>query len=356
VSKTAIIFTPTYYRHDPGRNHPESAKRLRAIIHELERGQLSKSRNWQFVEPEITGKERAHTGLVHDTKYIKKVESLCKSGGGQLDSGDTRASPESFEVALNAVAGTLKAVDIVMKTQFDNAFALVRPPGHHAGRQYACGFCIFNNISIAADYLLRRYGLKRVLILDIDSHHGNGTQEIFYDDNEVLYIGLHEDPHEFPGKGFMEEIGRGKGSGYNVNIPLPFRTRDQTYMKAVEDIAMPIILQYKPQFILVSSGFDAHYADPVGELSLTTYCYGKIYESILNLASRTCGGKVVSLLEGGYNLKFIGKIAASSIAKFSESPYVVNDKTLTARKGVKMKGEAILRTVKKIQRDFWELS
>lgn len=304
----------------------------------------------------MTGKEQAYAGLVHDTKYIEKVENLCKSGGGRLDAGDTRVSPESFEVALNAVAGTLKAVDIVMETQFDNAFALVRPPGHHAGRQYACGFCIFNNVSIAAGYLLERFRLRRILIIDIDSHHGNGTQEIFYDNDEVLYIGLHEDPLEFPGKGFMQETGKGDGSGYTVNIPLPYKTQDQTYMKAVEEIAIPIIRQYEPQFVLVSSGFDAHHADPVGELSLTAHCYEKIYESILNSALQVCEGKVVSLLEGGYNLRFVGKIAASSIAKLSESPYFVNDEILTAKKRVKNNGEAVLRKVKRIQRDFWELS
>lgn len=356
MSKTGVVFTPIYYRHNPGKNHPESAKRLSTIIHELKRGQLSKSRNWQFVEPEITGEERARTGLVHDANYIEKVENLCKSGGGRLDAADTRASPESFEVALNAVAGALKAVDVVMKTQFDNAFALLRPPGHHAGRQYACGFCIFNNVSVAAEYLLRRYGLKRILILDIDSHHGNGTQEIFYEDNEVAYIGLHEDPLEFPGKGFMEETGRGEGSGYNVNIPLPFKTYDHTYMKAIEEIAIPIVLQYKPQFILVSSGFDAHYADPVGELSLTAHCYEKIYEAILNSALQTCDGRVVSLLEGGYNLRFVGRIAASSIAKLSESPYIIDDKIPTVRKWIKTEGEVVLKKVKRIQREFWKLN
>ena len=213
MSKTAVVFSPIYYRHNAGKYHPESAQRLRAIAAGLEKSKLSKNGNWQFVHPEKAPIE--HVQLIHIMEYIKLVEAVCKSGGGQLDLGDTITSRESFEVALYAVGGTLKAVSLVMENAFENAFALVRPPGHHAGKFRTCGFCVFNNVAIAAEYLVEKFGLERVAILDIDAHHGNGTQEAFYETSKVLYISLHEDPRSFPGTGFVNEIGRGEGLGYN---------------------------------------------------------------------------------------------------------------------------------------------
>lgn len=353
MAKTAVIFSPKYYQHNPGRGHPESARRLRAIISELRNGPLSHSRNWQFVEPERAA--IADVQLVHDIEYIKLVRAVCKSGGGFLDLEDTVASPESFEVALYAVGGTLKAVKLVMENKVENAFALVRPPGHHAEKFRACGFCIFNNVAIAAEYLLRNYDLKRVLILDIDAHHGNGTQEIFYQTKKVLYMSLHQDPRGFPGTGFIDEVGEGGGLGYNVNVPLPFRTGDQIYLRAVEEIVKPIIRQYKPQFMLVSAGLDGHYTDPVANLSLSALCYQRVYEVITDLASEICQGRLVSVLEGGYSLKFVGKIAAAAIAKMSTTPYIVNDEVLSPNERMVKHGGKIIEEVVRVQRAFWNI-
>jgi acetoin utilization deacetylase AcuC-like enzyme len=353
MSKTAIIFSPKYYQHNPGRDHPESAKRLAAIVNELKRGSLSRSQNWQFVAPEKARIEDVE--LVHDIEYIKFVETFCRSGGGLLDLEDTVASPESFGVALYAVGGTLKAVNLVMEKKFDNAFALVRPPGHHAEKFGALGFCIFNNVAIAARYLLKKFNLQRILILDTDAHHGNGTQETFYETNKVLYISLHQDPRIFPGTGFIDEIGEGEGLGYNINIPFPFRTSDQIYLKAIREVAMPIIYQYKPQFILVSAGLDGHYTDPVGNLCLSALCYQEIYEIIVNLALEICGGRLVSVLEGGYSLKFVGKIAAAAIAKMTGAFYIVNDKAPVTSKRNRRQGEMIIKDVKEVQRVFWNI-
>lgn len=354
MSTTAVIFSPVYYRHNPGRGHPESARRLRAIVRELKKSKLQGVGNWQFVKPEKARLKDIE--LVHGAGYIEFVESLCKSGGDLLDAeGDTVASPESFDVALYAVGGTLKAVNLVMKREFQNAFALVRPPGHHAGKYSAYGFCIFNNIAIGAEYLLREFKLKRILILDIDAHHGNGTQEIFYETNKVLYISLHEDPREFPRKGFIDEIGEEEGLGYNVNVPLPFRTGDRIYLKAINEIAKPIIKQYKPQFILVSAGLDGHYADPVGSLSLSTLCYEEVYETIFNAASEMCGGKLVLVLEGGYSLKFIGKLAVATVAKMSGAIYSMEDKVPVTKKRVKEQGEKVIKQVKHVQKAFWNV-
>jgi acetoin utilization deacetylase AcuC-like enzyme len=244
VNKTIIVFSPIYYRHNPGKSHPESAKRLHTIINELEKSGLTENKNLQLVHPDKASIEDIE--LVHAVEYIRLVEAVCKSGGGLLDLQDTVVSPESFEVALCAAGGALKAVDLVMKGKCENAFAMVRPPGHHAGKYRALGFCLFNNVAIAAEHLLRRFKVKRVLILDVDAHHGNGTQEKFYDRSDVLYISLHEDPSSFPGTGFIDEIGEGKGLGYNVNIPLPFGTTDHVYLKAMKEILTQFSEVLKP--------------------------------------------------------------------------------------------------------------
>ncbi|MEM3596572.1 MAG: histone deacetylase [Candidatus Bathyarchaeia archaeon] len=353
MARTAVIFSPKYYKHNTGRGHPESAKRIGAIIKELRTSVISKSGDWQFVEPERASLDKIQ--LVHNPDYTRFVKNVCKAGGGILDSGDTVVSTESFDVATYAVGGALKAVDLVMKEKFENAFALVRPPGHHAGKFSAAGFCIFNNVAVAAEHLLKDFGLNRVLILDIDAHHGNGTQEIFYGTSEVLYVSLHEDPRSFPGTGFVDEIGEGEGLGFTVNVPLPFGANDQIYLKAFNEIVVPIISQYKPQFILVSAGLDGHYTDPIANLSLSAHCYGKVYDEIVRLSSKLCHGKLSFVLEGGYSLKFIGKLAAFAIAKMSGSNYTVNDVAIAASACAKRLGEKVLREVKKAQGPFWNL-
>lgn len=353
MGKTAVVFSPKYYEHNTGHGHPESAKRLSAIINELKGGGLSKSRRWQFVAPEKARIQDVE--LIHNIEYIDFVETFCRSGGGLLDLEDTVASPESFGTALYAVGGTLKAVNLVMERKFENAFALVRPPGHHAGKSSALGFCIFNNVAIAAQHLLRKNGLKRIAILDIDAHHGNGIQEEFYETDKVLYASLHQDPHIFPGTGFIDEVGEGKGLGYNVNIPLPFQTTNSIYLKAMKEIIVPIIQLYEPQFILIAAGLDGHYTDPVASLSLSISAYQKIYEILADLASKICRGRLVSVLEGGYSLKFVGKIAAVAIAEMCGDVYFASDEAPPINKRRMRKGERILEKVKEIHNAFWNI-
>lgn len=353
MTKTAVVFSPIYFQHNPGARHPESARRLHAIIRELQRSRSSANVDWEFIRPEKA--RTTDVQLIHGTEYIKLVEAVCKSGGGLLDLQDTIASPESYDVALYAVGGALKAVNLVMKGQYENAFALVRPPGHHAGKFRGLGFCIFNNVAIAAQYLLREIKLKRVLILDIDAHHGNGTQEAFYDTDKVLYISLHEDPSSFPGTGFMDEIGEGEGLGYNVNIPLSFGTGDRVYLKAVQEIVAPIARLYKPEFLLVSAGFDSHYSDPVGNLSLSATCYQQICNVIMDLVSKTCAGKLVAVLEGGYNPSIVGKLATAMISRMSGTKHLLNDKAPRISRKTELDGLRILKEVKKIQKAFWSI-
>jgi acetoin utilization deacetylase AcuC-like enzyme len=353
MNSTAVVFSPVYYRHNTGKRHPETANRLRAIVNELKRNERSGNADWHFVRPEKASIEDVE--LVHGIEYIKLVEAVCKSGGGLLDLEDTVTSPESFEVALHAVGGALKAVDLVMEREFDNAFALVRPPGHHASKFRAYGFCVFNNVAIAAEHLFRKFKLKRVAILDIDTHHGNGTQETFYDTDKVLYVSLHEDPNSFPGTGFADEIGEGEGLGYTINVSLPFKTTDRIYLKAMKEIALPIVRQYRPDFILVSAGFDSHYTDPVGNLSTSALCTRQVYEMIVRSATDICKGRLVSVLEGGYCLNFVGKLATTALAMMSGTPYTVIDKAPKTIRSIELQGANAIEEVKKIQRAFWKI-
>jgi len=246
-------------------------------------------------------------------------------------------------------------VNLVMNRTFQNAFALVRPPGHHAGAYYAMGFCIFNNVAVAAMHLLRRFNLKRIAILDIDAHHGNATQEIFYNTEKVLYIGLHQDPAEFPVTGFADEVGEGEGLGYTVNIPFPYLVGDEIYLEAFNQIAVPIVKQYKPQFILVSAGFDGHYTDPVAELALSTLSYTQVFSQILGLASRFCKGRLVAVLEGGYSLRLLGNMTVAVIAQMAAVPYQSRDKHATADPRIQRQASEIVKEVRHIQSSFWNM-
>lgn len=350
--KTAIIFTPKYLEHDTGRDHPDSPARLRVIREELEKSGLLETGRCSIVKPKPARLEDVE--FVHEPDYVNLVKRFCKSGGGLLDLGDTVVCPKSFEVALLAVGGGIEAVKLVAAEKFQNAFALVRPPGHHAGRYYALGFCIFNNAAVAADYLLRDFGLKRILILDVDAHHGNGTQEIFYNTNKVLYLSLHQDPRGFPGTGFIDEVGEREGRGYTVNLPFPFRTPDKVYLKAFDQIVIPITQQYKPELILVSVGFDGYYADPVGALSLSAHIYTKVFSKILNLASQFCNGKLVAILEGGYHLKALGRMASSVIAKMAGVPYTLrSERSWQPSARLVRRAERVVDEVKRVQSSFW---
>jgi len=350
---TAIVYSPKYLNHDTGPDHPETPNRLRVVIEELNRSGLLKTRRCSILNPKLA--KLKDLELVHEPDYIELVQRCCAIGGGVLDLGDTVVGTESCKVAFLAVGGVLDAVNLVAGGKARNAFAMVRPPGHHSGPYYALGFCLFNNVAVAAAHLLHRLGFNRVLILDIDAHHGNGTQEIFYDTSKVLYVSLHQDPRGFPGTGFMDETGEGEGLGYTVNVPFPLRVDDWLYHQGFDQIAIPIIQQYKPQFILVSAGFDGHYTDPVGGLSLSMLGYSQVFSKILNLASRLCQGRLVVALEGGYSLNFLGKIVASAIARMAGIPYRVRDNGPVAHPRIRKNAEQIISNVRRIQSSFWQL-
>ncbi len=354
MAKTAIVFSPIFYAHDPGKDHPESASRLRAMVHELRSGRLSNAGNIQFVNPVRAPVE--DVALVHAVEYIRLVKAVCNSGGGLLDLEDTIVSRKSYEVALYAVGGAIQSVDLVISGRYQNAFALIRPPGHHASKFRACGFCVFNNISIATEHLRRKHGLKRIAIVDIDAHHGNGTQETFYSSDQVLYVSLHEDPTSFPGTGFANEVGEGEGRGFTVNIPFPYQTGDSIYLRAVKEIVVPVISQFKPQFIMVSAGLDAHYSDLVGNLSLSTACYSEIFKTLRILAEKLCSGRLVSVLEGGYNVHYVGKTCASIVSEMIGNIRTPHIRESVTKEEALREGDAIVRKVKDVQEAFWQIS
>lgn len=352
MKRTAIVYSPRYLAHKTGPSDPESPKRLRAIMKGIEQESLLKKANFSLIEPRSASTRELQ--LAHNPEYINLVKRISESGGGFL--GDyTVASRESFEVARLAAGGAIKAVDKVMSGEFRNAFVLARPPGHHAGHGYALGFCIFNNVALSAAYLLQNHGLDRVLILDIDAHHGNGTQEIFYDTDEVLYISLHEDPTEFPETGFTDETGREDGEGYTVNIPLPFGSGDPVYWKAVKTIAAPIARQYKPQFMLVSAGFDGYYRDTAAELSLSAYIYPVVFQAALDIANKSCEDRIAAILEGGYRLWFLRKIVPAAIAKIAGINMRIRDARPFLNLDAEREAEKTLERVKRVQSEFWEL-
>ena len=291
--KTGIITTNTYLDHDTGQGHPERADRVTVVIDNLKK-MKSKSLIWKIP----TKFDLKYLALAHDKHYLDSVkDSFPKQGLNFLD-GDTIVSPGSKEASRDAVGSILTAIDGVIKQDFNNAFCAVRPPGHHAEKQKAMGFCVYNNIAVGAYYLLEKYNLKKVAIIDFDVHHGNGTQDIFYDNEKVLYISSHQYPY-YPGTGVANE----KGHKDNVlNVPLGAGTQSHEFLNAYDNI-FKRLKEFNPEFILLSAGFDAHKDDPLAQINLESKDYHTLTKRILAIANKVCNGKVVSILEGGYNLE-----------------------------------------------------
>lgn len=293
--KVGFVYDPIYLKHDTGQ-HVENANRLETITSHLEQTQLKQQLT--HIKPRAATVEEL--SLVHHKRYISHIQDVAQKGGGWLDA-DTVMSPNSYEAAVYAAGGVIRATEAVMNGEVGSAFALVRPPGHHATPQQATGFCLFNNVAIATKYALAKYELERILIIDFDVHHGNGTQEIFYDDPQVLYISTHQYPF-YPGTGSIEETGSGAAKGTIVNIPLPAGCGDAEYLKVFEQIIVPVARRFKPQLILVSAGYDPHWADGLALMQVSVTGFTQMIKIIEGLADELCSGRLAFSLEGGYNL------------------------------------------------------
>lgn len=331
--KVGFVYDPIYLKHDTGQ-HPENANRLRAIMRYLER-----TGPWQqlvAISPTVAAVPAI--ALVHDRQYITQVRELAEDGGGQLDA-DTVVSAGSYEAARYAAGGAIRAVEVVVEEQMDSVFALVRPPGHHATAGQAMGFCLFNNIAIAARYALNKYNLERIAIIDFDVHHGNGTQDAFYNEPKVLYISVHQS-NFYPGTGSIDDTGNGAARGTTVNIPLPAGCGDSEYVKVFEQVIVPAVRCFNPRLILVSAGYDAHWADGLALIQVSITGFAKIAGIIKGVADEVCGGRTVLCLEGGYNLTVLSAAVRATFEvllgnkdvedKLGQSPFEVEAPDITA--------------------------
>ena len=297
-ARTGFVYDAVYLKHDTGASHPERPERLTAIVERLEQKGLLK--DLVRLKPAPASLEWITT--VHTPEYVERVRKSCQAGTGYVDSPDAPASRGSYEAALNAVGGVQAAIDAVMEGRVRNAFCAVRPPGHHALKDKAMGFCLFNNVAIAARYIQKKHKLGKVLIVDWDVHHGNGTQAMFYDDPTVFYFSVHQSPF-YPGTGSAEEKGTGKGLGFTRNVPLAAGSSDADYRKAFLEKLRPAAAAFKPDFVLVSAGFDAAKDDLLGQMKVTPEGFAELTRIVKRLAEQCCQGRLVTVLEGGYNLE-----------------------------------------------------
>lgn len=267
----------------------------------------------RLVAVEPTPATDAQITAVHTPEHLARIQTIVARGGGHLDP-DTYANARSLDAARLAAGAVVRAVDVVIAHEVDNAFALVRPPGHHATRDRAMGFCLLNNIAIGAQHALDAHHLERVMIVDYDVHHGNGTQDIFYRTSRVLYFSTHQYPF-YPGTGNWNEIGEGEGTGFTVNVPLPSGVGDDGYQHAFDDLLFPLAERYRPQLVLASVGFDAHWRDPLASENLSIAGYVSLARTLVEIAQEMCGGRIVFLLEGGYDLDAVaqGVVATSRV-------------------------------------------
>lgn len=305
---TGIIHHDLFAKHLEGYGHVENPERYRVIMERLR--DCPFSADLDFIEAQSATTELLE--LVHDEKYVYDILSMKIDSPVVLDWGDTVATLHSQQAALRAAGAGVQAARLVLSGAIDTAFCPVRPPGHHAERDRAMGFCIFNNIAIAASWLVGEGGLKRVAIVDWDVHHGNGTERAFFNDDRVLYISLHQYPH-YPGTGHFNTVGAGKGAGFTINLPVGAGADDEQYLSRFHERIMPALDEFRPEFILISAGFDAHGDDPLSGCRLTTGAFGEMTRLLRESAKKNCGGMIVSMLEGGYDLDALADSVESHV-------------------------------------------
>ncbi len=346
INKIGIVYHKDYLIHTRG-HHPERKERLEHITAALEKQGVSK--NLEMLEPDPASVD--DIALVHDSDYIRTIEEACNSGQRNLDM-DTYIVPESYRVALLSAGGVLTGLREIMGSGPDKVFALNRPPGHHAEKNRAMGFCLFNNVAVAAEVAKRDYGLKRIAIVDWDVHHGNGTQHSFEDDAEVLFISTHQSPF-YPGTGHLKDVGRGAGAGFTVNMPMPPGSGDVEYAIFFDQIIIPILDHFQPELLLISSGYDAYRHDPLAGMSLTHQGFYNMADSLKQAAERHCQGRLLLCLEGGYHLE--GQAGAviqvlNALGNFG-LPVTERSPDLEPTRHAQARLEEVLQ----VQRKYWSL-
>jgi acetoin utilization deacetylase AcuC-like enzyme len=310
MAETGYVYSDQYLLHDPGSWHVERPDRLRVIHKRLVfSGLLQELTCLEPYEAPLPWIEK-----LHDSDYIARFKRACEKGMSILDTGDCGICEKSFEIARLAVGGVFAAADAMMAEEINNAFCAVRPPGHHAERSQAMGFCFFNNVALGARYLQERHNLARIAIVDWDVHHGNGTQHLFEADPTVLYISLHQDPSTcYPGTGRKSEIGKGPGEGTTLNFPFPAHSTDQDYIEVIDGDVLPALEAFEPDCLMISAGFDAHREDPLAHMNLTQKGYMVMGALLGSFAKDFCHSRIITVLEGGYNLAVLEECAYDHI-------------------------------------------
>jgi acetoin utilization deacetylase AcuC-like enzyme len=347
MNKTGIVRDERYLDHRPGEYHPESHIRLEAIYEMLNEPDMKD----KYMDVPVREASEKELSYIHTKEYINTVAATAGQPYGYLDP-DTRTSPGSYQAALLAAGGLCNAIKMVDNGELGNAFALVRPPGHHAERNRGMGFCLFNNVAIGAAYAQRELGLGKVLIVDWDLHHGNGTQHSFEDEPTVLYFSTHQYPY-YPGSGGFYEVGEGAGEGYTVNIPLSTGYGDAEYIAIYQQILKPIALEFKPDLVLASVGFDIYKGDPLGGMSVTPDGFAGLTRVLMEIAASSCGGKLVLTLEGGYNLQGL-RDSVKSVLKELRGESTINDMDWTGKEDQRIL-DPVLDKVKEIQGRYWKI-
>jgi acetoin utilization deacetylase AcuC-like enzyme len=333
VLTTDLVYHDIFTKHELSLGHPESPQRLITAMDYIRETGLLGSSKVKIVTP--CEADLNEIRAIHAESYLEDIRAKSEKGGG-IFTLDTSSNRYTYDAAIHAAGGGIMAVDRILNGTSDNAFVLCRPPGHHAENSRAFGFCFINNIAVAAQHLIDQKGLSRVLIVDYDAHHGNGTQNTFYSSNQVLYIGLHQDGRTlFPGTGFPNELGTADGEGYNVNLAMYPGAGDKSYEAAFTKIIEPVADVFKPEFVLVSVGYDGHFRDPLTNLGLTTHGLALMNSRLNTIAQKHAQGRLAFFLEGGYNLEVIGRgarnlieeLVGSSITPYDDT-YQENEKTL----------------------------
>ena len=315
MRKTGFLYDARFLLHETGPYHPEIPERLTAIYQGIEDGGLLP----KLVRIKANPAQRQWIETVHDSAYIDRFGDTCFSGKRVFEHPDNQMCADTYDAAFLAVGGILQTIDMVMEGKIDNAFCAVRPPGHHAERDHALGFCYFNNVAVAARYLQQKWQIEKIGIIDFDVHHGNGTQHIFEQDSSVFYYSIHEHPtFSFPGTGREFEIGSGPGYGYTKNDPVLPGQGDAEYTTLVEENLVKDFERFQPGFVLVSAGFDGHKDDDMSNMNLTTEWYSWVMKRLMEIADRHCNGRIVSVLEGGYCLRRLPELARNHVATLLE--------------------------------------